>query len=134
VGVPGDEWSNDQSAARRGKTGPNPTVWGKRGTKRSLLVAGRGVPLGVAVAGANTVDFQLVQETLDSIPEPCPLAPAAVEQGLWQDKGYDFDPVHGVVRCNRYVPHVVPRDAERELLAKIPGYRARHRPVERTIS
>jgi putative transposase len=115
-------------------TGPNPTDRSKRGTKRSLLVDGRGVPLGVAVAGANCVDFQLLQETLASMPEDCPLAPEDVEQGLWLDKGYDFDEVHGQVRRNGYVPHIVPRDAERQLLQKIPGYRARRWPVERTIS
>ena len=115
-------------------TGPNPTDRSKRGTKRSILVDGRGVPLGVAVAGANRVDFQLLQETLDSIPEACPFAPEDVEQGLWLDKGYDFDKIHGQVRLNGYVPHIVPRDAERELLEKIPGYRARRWPVERTIS
>jgi putative transposase len=32
------------------------------------------------------------------------------------------------------VPHIIPRDAERELLGEIPGYRARRWPVERTIS
>lgn len=115
-------------------TGPNPTDRGKRGTKRSLLVDGRGVPLGVAVAGANKVDFQLLQETLDSMPQDCPVAAEGVEQGLWLDKGYDFDALHGQVRLNGYVPHIVPRDAERQCLAKIPGYRARRWPVERTIS
>ena len=45
----------------------------------------------------------------------------SVEQGLWLDKGYDFDEVHGQVRRNGYVPHIVPRDAERELLAEDPG-------------
>ena len=116
------------------KTGPNPTDRSKRGTKRSLLVDGRGVVLGITVAGANTVDFQVVQETLDSIPEACPYIPAEVEQGLWLDKGYDFDEIWGLVRENGYVPHIVPRDAERFLLEKIPGYRARRWPVERTIS
>jgi putative transposase len=69
------------------KTGPNPTDRGKRGTKRSILVDGRGVVLGVAVMGANTVDFQMLQDTLDSIPAACPLAPAEAEQGLWLDTG-----------------------------------------------
>lgn len=99
-----------------------------------MLVDGRGVVLGVAVAGANRVDFQLLQETLESIPAACPLAPDDIEQGLWLDKGYDFDAIHGQVRQNGYVPHIIPRDAERELLQKIPGYRARRWPVERTIS
>lgn len=76
----------------------------------------------------------MLQETLDSIPESCPLAPAELEQGLWLDKGDDFDAIHGRVREHGYIPHIVPRDAERELLAKIPGYRARRWPVERTIS
>jgi putative transposase len=80
------------------------------------------------------VDFQMLQDTLDSSPAACPLAPAAVEQGLWLDKGYDCDAIHGMVRENGYVPHGVPRDAEREMLVKIPGYRARRWPVERTIS
>jgi putative transposase len=97
-------------------------------------VDGRGVPLGVAVAGANKVDFQLVEETFDSIPEECPLPPEDIEQGVWMDKAYDFDEVHGVVRKYGYVPHIIPRDAERQLLEKIPGYRARRWPVERTIS
>jgi putative transposase len=80
------------------------------------------------------VDFQLLQETLDSIPEDCPPAPEAIEQGLWLDKGYDFDAIHGQVRRNGYVPHIVPRDAEREWLQRLPGYRARRWPVERTHS
>lgn len=117
-----------------GATGPNPTDRSKQGTKQSILVDGRGVPLGVAVAGANRVDFQLLQETLDSILTDCPLAPEEVEQNLWLDKGYDFDEIHGQVRRNGYEPHIVRRDAERKLLEKIPGYRARRWPVERTIS
>jgi len=114
--------------------GPNPTDRRKLGTKRSLLVDGRGVVLAVVVAGANKNDHLLLEETLASIPDGCPPAPTAVEQGLWLDKGYDYDAVHGWVRHAGYVPHIVPRDAERELLAKIPGYRARRWPVERTIS
>jgi putative transposase len=104
------------------------------GTKRSLLVDGRGVPLGVVVAGANRNDHLLLEDTLASIPEACPLAPAEIEQGLWLDKGYDFDEIHGQVRRHGYVPHIVPRDAEKEWLARIPGYRARRWPVERTHS
>jgi putative transposase len=115
-------------------TGPNPTDRGKRGTKRSLRVDGRGVPLGVVAAGANRNDHLLLQETLDSGPKDGPVAPADIEQGMWLDKGYDFDKVYGQLRRNGYVPHIIPRDAERELLEKIPGYRARRWPVERTHS
>jgi putative transposase len=97
-------------------------------------VDGRGVVLGIAVAGANKVDFQMLQETLDSIPNACPPVPDGIEQGLWLDKGYAVAAIDSQVRENGYVPHIVPRDAERELLVKIPGYRARRWPVERTIS
>jgi putative transposase len=76
----------------------------------------------------------LLQDTLNSIPERCPLAPEGVEQGLWLDKGYDFDALHGQVREHGYRPHIIPRDAERRLLETMPGYRARRWPVERTHS
>ncbi len=95
---------------------------------------GRGVPLGIAVAGANRNDHLLVQATLDGGPPGAPQPPEAGEQGLWLDKGYDLDGVYGLVRQNGLVPHIVPRDAEREWLARIPGYRARRWPVERTHS
>src|SRR5262249_60440988 len=49
-------------------TGKNPTDRGKRGVKRSLLVGGNGVPLGVAIDGANRHDKKLVEATIDSIP------------------------------------------------------------------
>jgi putative transposase len=75
-----------------------------------------------------------VQATLDSVPEPSPYPPAELEIGLWLDKGYDTDTVYGVLRRNGYQPHIVPRDAEREAKAKIPGHLPRRWPVERTIS
>ena len=49
------------------KTGRNPTDRGKRGVKRSLLVDGRGIPLSVVVAGANTNDHKLMRQTLEAI-------------------------------------------------------------------
>ena len=50
------------------QTGPNPTDRAKRGVKRSLLVEGNGIPLGVAVDGANRNDFKMLQATLQSLP------------------------------------------------------------------
>ena len=49
-------------------TGKNPTDRGKRGVKRSLLVEGNGVPIGVAIDGKNRHDKKLVEATIDSIP------------------------------------------------------------------
>ena len=46
----------------------------KSGTKRSILVDGKGVPLGVCVDGANRHDMKMTKATLQSIviyrPEP----------------------------------------------------------------
>jgi transposase len=92
------------------------------------------VPLGIAVAGANRNDHLLVEQTLDGTPMDGPEPPASAEQGLWLDKGYAYAAVADTVRRGGYVPHIVPRDAERQLRAKLPGYRARRWPVERTHS
>ena len=74
-----------------GKTGPNPTDRGKSGTKRSLLTDGGGVPLAVAVSGANTHDMRLVEPTLKSfaIRRPRP-KPAGRKQHFCGDKGYGY--------------------------------------------
>ena len=50
------------------KTGPNPTDRAKEGTKRSILTDAAGIPLGLAVDGANRNDFKLARETIESIP------------------------------------------------------------------
>ncbi|GHO66903.1 hypothetical protein KSC_057950 [Ktedonobacter sp. SOSP1-52] len=49
------------------KTGPHPTDRGKSGAKRSLLTEGHGVPIGLAIEGANRHDMKLVQPTIESI-------------------------------------------------------------------
>ena len=49
------------------KVGKNPTDRGKTGTKRSVRTDGKGVPLGLAVDGANRHDFKMAQETIESI-------------------------------------------------------------------
>ena len=44
----------------------------KRGVKRSLLTEAKGLPIGLATAGANRHDSQLVRATLKSVPIPRP--------------------------------------------------------------
>ena len=48
-------------------TGPNPTDRGKLGTKYHLLVTADGLPLAVAITGANRHDSMLVEPILDSL-------------------------------------------------------------------
>jgi putative transposase len=69
--------------------GKNPTDRGKLGTKRSVLTEGGGVPVGLAVDGANRNAFKMARATIESLPmarpEPTPDKP----QGMCLDKGYD---------------------------------------------
>lgn len=67
------EWQSIDGAMTKaplggGNTRPNPTDRAKLGTKRSLLTDGVGVPLGLAVSGANTHDKRLVKPTFKSMP------------------------------------------------------------------
>lgn len=48
-------------------TGKNPTDRAKMGSKRSMLTDGAGIPLAVAVEGANRHDSKLLVATLDGL-------------------------------------------------------------------
>jgi putative transposase len=54
------------------KTGKNQTDRGELGVKRSVLTDGCGVPIGLALAGANVHDQKLFRPTLNDIPIPRP--------------------------------------------------------------
>src|SRR5512135_397998 len=49
-------------------TGPNPTDWAKRGSKRHLLVDGNGTPLAVDITGAQRNESLLAMPLLDDVP------------------------------------------------------------------
>ena len=72
------------------KTGKNPTDRAKSGVKRSLMTDGRGVPLAVAVAGANCHDKNLVKLTLQSLACERPAPTRFRPQHMCMDKGYDY--------------------------------------------
>lgn len=94
-------------------TGPSPVDRSKTGTKRSLLTDGRGVPIALAVAGANRHDMKLVKGTLDSMPVKRP-SPRKVRQNICMDKGYDFDEVRELVRRRGYIAHIPRRGKKPE--------------------
>jgi putative transposase len=110
------------------KTGKNPTDRGKLGVKRSVLTDARGVPLGVAIGGANTHDQKLLRATLRSIPVPRPRPKGRRKQHLCLDKGYIGKPVERLARRCGYVPHIPKRGAEPK--PRRPGQRARRWVVE----
>ena len=107
---------------------------GKRGAKRSLLTDGAGVPLGLAIDGANRPDFELAEGTWESIPIPRPEPTDEAPQHLCLDKGYDYDEVYGVLHDFGYTAHVRPRGEEAQALKREAGYKARRWVVERTHS
>lgn len=81
-------------------------IGGKKGTKRSLLVDGRGAPLSLIVAGANRHDVKLLGLTLDAIVVRRPKPTARRPQHLCVDKGYVGKPAEREMRERGYVPHV----------------------------
>jgi len=113
-------------------TGANPTDRGKIGTKRSLLTEGKGIPLSVAVDGANRHDKMLVTETLDGIIIERP-SPDNVIQNICMDKGHDYPDIDELVEDYGYTTHIR-RRGEEKIEKKIPGHKARRWVVERTHS
>jgi putative transposase len=116
------------------KSGPNPTDRAKQGVKRSLLTEGGGVPIGLAVDGANRNDFKLVKATLASIPVERPDSGGGAPQGLCLDKGYDYDEVRELAVAFGYTAHIHSRGEEAQALKRQIRFQARRWVVERTHS
>ena len=99
-----------------------------------MLTDGRGVPLGLAVDGANRNDFKMARATIESIaaerPDPTPAAP----QGLCLDKGYDYDEVRDLLDEFGFTAHIRARGEEAKALKQEVGFKARRWVVERTHS
>ena len=114
--------------------GPNPTDRAKGGAKRSLLTEAAGIPIGLAIEGANKVDFKLVRQTIASIPlcrpEPTPEWP----QGMCLDKGYDYDEVRLLLTEFGFTAHIRARGEEAKAIREEAGFKARRWVVERTHS
>jgi putative transposase len=93
-----------------------------------------GVPIGLAVEGANRNDFKMARETIESIPierpEPAPNMP----QGMCLDKGYDYDEVRDLLTEFGFTAHIRARNEEAKALKQAAGSKARRWVVERTHS
>ena len=99
-----------------------------------MLTDGHGVPIGLAVDGANRNDFKMARETIESIaverPDPTPDTP----QGLCLDKGYDYDEVRELLDEFGFTAHIRARGEEAQALTQEAGFRARRWVVERIHS
>ena len=116
------------------KTGPNPTDRAKDGTKRSVLTEASGIPIGLAVDGANRHDCKLVEETLRSTPVKRPRPTKAKPQGLCMDKGYDYNEVRELVEEFGFTAHIRARGEEAKAIKTSARFKARRWVVERMHS
>jgi transposase len=98
-----------------------------------VLTDARGVPIGVAVDGANVHDQKLVDETLASVPVRRPRPKPRRRQHLCADKGYDAETVRRAAKRRRYIAHI-PKKSEPASTARRRGAKARRWVVERTHS
>jgi putative transposase len=126
-------------------TGKNPTDRAKMGTKRSMLTDGAGIPLAVALEGANCHDSKLLVATLDGLMVARPVAELEEEGGagrserhLCLDAAYDSEEVRRELEERGYEPHISPSEkkkrSERKEAREHVGGRARRWVVERTHS
>jgi putative transposase len=130
-------WCYHKGASWGGKcTGANPTDRAKSGTKRSIVVDGKGVPLGITVDAANMHDMKMTKATLQSIVVHGPEPTIRSKQHMCMDKGYDFPEVHELLEDYGYTIHIRLRGkrSENKRRKRIPTYRSRRWVVERTHS
>lgn len=106
------------------KTGKNPTDRGKRGVKRSVLTEGNGMPVGIAVEGANCHDKKMVEATLQSIPIDRPQPTAEESQGMCMDKGYDYDDTRELVKEFGFTAHIKARGEEAQAIKKASSHKS----------
>ena len=96
-----------------------------------MLTEGHGVPIGVAIDGANRRDMKLARATIERIvvarPEPTEEQP----QGMGLDNGADDAEVRATLRACGFTAHMRSRGEEAKEIAREAGTRARRRVVER---
>jgi putative transposase len=113
------------------KVGKHPTDRGKIGTKRRVLTDG-GVPIGLAVGGANRHDFKMVEETITSIPAELPGSTREQPQGMCLDKRYNDDEVWELLAKFGFTAYIRARGEEAQAIKGEAGYKARRWVVGRT--
>lgn len=88
-----------------------------------------GLPLSLAVAGANTHDIRLVAGTLDALQTGRP----GRRLVICLDKGYDAEWLRSYLKSRRYEPHIQSRKEE-SVASRNSDFRAHRWVVERTHS
>ncbi|WP_086003133.1 IS5 family transposase [Polaromonas sp. JS666] len=111
--------------------GRNPTDRGKKGgSKRHLLVDGRGVPLSLVVTGANEHDVTQLDAVLQTIMVKRKTPGARRSKHLCADAGYRGRRALEIIESHGYIPHVVDRGKEADAKRRDPTKKARRWVVE----
>ena len=99
-----------------------------------MLTEAAGVPVGVAVDGANRNDFKMARAAIESIPVERPDPGEAGAQGMCLDKGFDFPEVRALLEEFGFTAHIRSRGEEAQALKRRARAKARRWVVERVHS
>jgi putative transposase len=97
-------------------------------------VDGRGVPLGLAVDGANRPDMRLLRETPESIPVERPDPADEGEQHLCSDNGHAYAEPQQIAEEFGFTVHIPGKANEAQAVKRRARKKARRWVVERTHS
>ena len=98
------------------------------------MVEGNGIPVGLAVDGANRPDMKMVEETLASIPVERPDPDAEGKPNLCLDKGYASDEVRETAQAFGFTAHIPAKGSDAQTVKRHARAKARRWVVERTHS
>ncbi len=98
------------------------------------MVEGHGVPVGLAVDGANRPDMKMVRQTIESIPVERPAPTDEEPQGLCMDNGYNYAEPKAIVQEFGFTAHVPKKPGEARAAKRRARQKARRWVVERTHS
>jgi putative transposase len=98
------------------------------------LTEGHGIPIGLAVDGANRHDMKLTRATIENLVAERPTPTAEHPQGMCLDKGYDYQEVRDILLEFGFTAHIRSRKEEAQALKREAQKKARRWVVERTHS
>lgn len=92
------------------------------------------MPIGLAVDGANRVDFQMARQTLESIPVERPSVAQTGQQHICLDRGYDNTEIEALMKEFGFTAHIARRGEPTQKIKKTARKKARRWVVERAHS
>ena len=115
---------------RKKLSAPTRRIGEKNGSKRHLLVDGRGVPLSIVVTGANVNDSKQLEQVLKNIVVRRPMPTKRRSKHLCADAGYRGAELLRIIEWHGYIAHVVDRSTEAKTKQRHPERKARRWVVE----